>query len=142
MSKLIARNFQLIGVGKISTKNFRRGLIEFNCLKFSTLDKENKSRQNLNEFRQNFRKNNLEEKSNKRNDTNSIFSNREEVAIPLPASNTNKPFILKSTTNKYEKTLKEDSDDKENELMPQPDLIPNIRARGYFERDPNDKTTP
>ena len=140
MSKLIARNFQLIGVGNILTKNFRGGLIEFNC-KFSTINKDNKSRQNLNEFRQNFRKNNLEEKSNKRNDKNNIFSNREEVAIPLPASNTNIPFIFKPTINQYEKTLKEDVDDKENELMPQPDLIPNIRARGYFERDPNDKLT-
>ena len=41
----------------------------------------------------------------------------------------------------YNKTDLESKDEVDNLLVPQQDLIPNIRARGIFERDPYDKNS-
>jgi hypothetical protein len=152
MNKIIEKNFQFNKLGclfKINTNNILKLKLSF--YNFSSENKIELKTNNLNEFRQNFRKknqplNNFEKKS--KIETNSIRSLEinKDISFHNDESNINisKIPILKPIFNKFENKIKDNYSkfDQETDLVPQQDLIPNIRARGYFERDRLDTTTP
>jgi hypothetical protein len=152
MNKFIRKNSHLLkleGLLKINTKNSLNGGLNF--FNYTTENKEGLKKPNLNQFRQNFRKNNFQQ--NKFENTSKIdtyskrsFENKSDLSFSNDESNFDIPKIpmLKPTINKYENKLKGNNlnFDEESELVPQQDLIPNIRAKGYFERDRLDTTTP
>lgn len=152
MNKLTGKNFQIKKIGSLFKLNtnyiLKRQLSLFN---YSTENKMEMKKNNLNEFRENFRKKNTQEniyekKINFDSNSKRNFEIKKDIQFLNDEYKTNisKTPLLKPTLNKYENKINKNftNFDEEIELLPQQDLIPNIRAKGYFERDRLDKTTP
>ena len=142
-------------MNKILKLNRKNIFVVRNTLK--TFSEKLNNSMNLNEYRNSLRKNFMKESNN-----NYVKSRKSEKTNF--ASNINKISKLTEddgTINKLKNNYKNNSNsvnindrkpkesgeiyskDENNELLvPQRDLIPNIRARGIFERNPRDTNTP
>ncbi len=114
--------------------------IRFTSKEFNTkLKDENANTKKLNDFRSNFR-HNLNYSNLKNSSSSEINNDRNLIIRENKSEQTNKIHskIVPKTTNFY---VRQDKDN-DSDLIPQQDLVADIRAKGIFERDPNDKESP
>lgn len=130
--------------------NFTKNKFLINCYKIRNISKDfsdkiindNKNSKKLNDFRNKFRQNlNYPYLNNSSftelNDNNNLTIKQETIEQSKIFNSTNSKVVQK-TTNFYVRQ----NEDSDGDLIPQRDLVPDIRAKGIFERDPNDKETP